>query len=207
MKQIDPGLQFFGDAVEARMRLDDLTLFLDEVDTFLSTAAESLNGVTTREDESLFYQFAEPLPEILFSSFVISVVSFVERQAQGYARVLHLAANTPITMSDLSGAWYERFRKFAERLAKLDLGLSNADWSNLKCMVEVRNCLAHSGGDLSNFQRRSIVEQFLSRHRLDVPVDDYIQANRSLAEMCLQICRAFIDAIYRAAIERYPSKA
>lgn len=179
------GIQFFGELVESGMRLEDLARFLDEVDLFLSSAADSLAGKTDEFGMEMSYPFAEPLPEILFSSFVVSVVSFMERQAQGFSKTLAKAADTPLVMSDLAGSWYERFHKFVNRLALLDVHLDESDWNDIRGLVEVRNCLAHAGGELTNFGKRKAIEQLLAKHNIPLAEVDYIQADRQLAELSL----------------------
>ena len=204
MNQIDPELQFFGSSVEADMKLEDLAQFLGVVDGFLRESANRLSGETDGMGLDLSYAFAEPLPEILYASFITSVVSFLEREAQGFAHVLRRATDAPLGMAELSGAWYDRFRKFCEKLAGLDLGLTEIDWANLRGIVEVRNCLVHSGGQLSNFRGRANVEQFLARQGLPSPEEELLRADLQLSEVTLALTKACIDSMYRAALGKFP---
>ena len=74
----------------------------------------------------------------------------------------------------------------------------------MKGVVEVRNCLVHSGGWLPDFQGRSAVEAFTRRHELVLSDADYLRADLRLAQVVLDCTKAFIEQLYRVALERYP---
>jgi len=204
MTGIDPGLNFFGHSVDAGMTLGDLEQFLKVVDGFLRQTAKRLAGKRDEFGMDRSDAFVESFPEILYASVITAVVSFLERESRAFTDALREACSSPLGARDLSGAWLERFRKYCERIALLPVGLTDAEWEDLKGVVEVRNCLVHSGGYLPDFQGRLAVEAFVRRHKIALSDGDYLRADLRLAQVVLERIKAFIEQIYRVALERYP---
>jgi hypothetical protein len=204
MSGIDPGLNFFGSLVDADMTLGDLERFLAVVDEFLQKSAKRLADKYDRFGIDCSDVFAETFPEILYAAVVTAVVSFVERESRVFTDALRDACSSPLGGRDLSGSWLERFRKYCEKIALLPVGLTDAEWEDIKGVVEVRNCLVHSGGRLPDFQGRSAVEAFARRHKLVLSDGDYLRADLRLAQVVLERVKAFIEQIYRVALEKYP---
>jgi hypothetical protein len=48
------------------------------------------------------------------------------------------------------------------------------------------------------------VEAFVRRHKLVLSDGDYLRADLPLARIVLERIKAFIEQIYRVALERYP---
>lgn len=204
MPQIDPGLNFFGNLVGTDMALENLERFLTVVDEFLRKTASRLAGKYDRFGMDRSDAFADAFPEILYASVITAVVSFLELESRAFTDALQEACSSPLSARDLSGAWLERFRKYCEKIALLPLGLTDVEWEDVKGVVEVRNCLVHSGGWLQDFQGRSAVEAFARRHKLVLSDADYLRADLRLAQVVLERIKAFIEQIYKAALERYP---
>jgi hypothetical protein len=204
MPGIDPGLNFFGNRVVADMTLEDLEQFLTVVDEFLRKTARRLAGKYDRFGIDRSDAFADAFPEVLYASVITAVVSFLERESRAFTDALREACSSPLAARDLSGAWLERFRKYCEKIALLPVGLTDAEWEDMKGVVEVRNCLVHSGGWLPDFQGRSAVEAFARRHKLLLSDGDYLRADLRLAQVVLERIKAFLEQIYRVALERYP---
>ncbi len=186
------------------MTLENLEQFLTVVDEFLRKTARRLAGKYDRFGMDRSDSFADAFPEILYASVITAVVSFLERESRAFTDALREACSSPLGARDLSGAWLERFRKYCEKIALLPVGLTDAEWEDMKGVVEVRNCLVHSGGWLPDFQGRSAVEAFARRHKLLLSDGDYLRADLRLAQVVLERIKAFIEQIYRVALERYP---
>src|SRR5213594_4427810 len=141
MTGIDPGLNFFGHSVDADMTLEDLEQFLTVVDEFLRKTAKRFAGKRDEFGLDRSDSFAETFPEILYASVITAAVSFLEREVRAFTDALREACSSPLGARDLSGAWLERFRKYCEKIALLPVGLTDAEWEDVKGVVEVRNCL------------------------------------------------------------------
>ena len=205
MTRIDPGLNFFGHSVTAHMMLEDLEQFLSVVDEFLCKTAKRLAGDRDQLGIDRSDAFAETFPEILYASVITAVVSFLERESRTFTDALQEACSSLLSARDLSGTWLERFRKYCEKIALLPVCLTNPEWEDLKGLVEVRNCLVHSGGWLLDFQGCSTVEAFAQRHKIALSQGTYLRANLRLAQVVLERIKAFIEQIYRVALNRYPA--
>jgi len=204
MPRLDPGLNFFGHLVDAGMVVDDLEAFLKTVDGFLGKSARRLAGKYDHFGIDRSSPFTDSFPEIPYASVITAVVAFLERECRTFTEVLREACASPIAARELSGTWLERFRKYSEKIALLPLRLTNGEWEDMRGVVEVRNCLVHAGGWLPDFQGRPTVEAFARRHGLVAIDGDYLHANLPLATMVLEKSRAFIEHIFRAALDRYP---
>lgn len=204
MTGIDPGLIFFGHSVDADMTLEDLERFLRVVDEFLQKTAKRLAGKRDHVGIDRSETFAETFPEILYASVITAVVSFFERESRAFIEALREACSSPLGFRDLSGAWLERFHKYCEKIAFLPAGLTDAEWEDLKSVVEVRNCLVHNGGWLPDFQGRAAIEAFARRHKIALSDGDYLRADLHLAQVVMERIKAFIEQIYRVALDKYP---
>lgn len=203
-QKIDPGLNFFGHSVDAGMKMDDLKQFLTVVDDFLIEMEKRFEGQQHSIGIDRSYMFSEPFPSILYSSVITSSVSFLEREVCGYSKALKDASEASLSVRDLSGSWLERFRKYCEKVVGIELRLEDNLWQDTKGVVEIRNCLVHAGGYLPSFQKRGAIETFCKRYSLSSLTGDFIEPDRHLTELALNILKQFIDRIYDAALARYP---
>jgi len=203
---IDPGLNFFGNLVDADMILGDLEQFLEVVDQFLRKTAKRLAGKYDRYGLERSEVFAETFPEILYASVITAVVSFLERESRAFTQALQLACASPLGARALAGTWLERFRTYCEKIALLPLGLADWEWEDLRGVVEVRNCLVHSGGWLPDFHGRLAVEAFARRHTIALADGNFLIADLRLSQAVLERTKAFLEHIYRVALDRYPKR-
>ena len=140
---IDPGLNFFGHSVDAETRIDDLKEFLSVAEGFISESMATQRHSLCDEDE---YLFAGSFQTILCSSVIISCIIFLEQEVRSFANVLKMAAGLELALRDLSGSWLERFFKYCEKVANLDLRVSPELRNDIQGILEIRNCLVHADG-------------------------------------------------------------
>ena len=174
-------MNFFGNLVDADMTLENLERFLTVVDEFLRKTARHLAGKYDRFGMDRSDAFAEDFTEVLYASVITAIVTFLERGSRIFTDALRDACSSPLGARDLSGTWLDRFRKYCESIALLPLGLTDAEWEDMKGVVEVRNCLVHSGGWLPDFQGCSAVEAFARRHKVVLSNADYLRADLRIA--------------------------
>lgn len=93
-----PGLNFFGNLVDADMTLGDLERFLTVGDEFLQKSAKRLAGKYDRFGLDRSDAFTETFPEILYAAVVTAVVSFVVRKslAQDAGRKTHRRTDSEV---------------------------------------------------------------------------------------------------------------
>jgi hypothetical protein len=212
--RISPNVDFFGHAVDASMTLDLLREFATRVEAMLvdgasrpAAARQSLPDSVAAIAGDHEYLYAEVFPALLHESFVISAVVFLERECREYVDTLARALASPLTMRDLNGSVLERFRTFCSKVASLDLGISQELWQSVDGLVALRNCLIHAGGFVEGSRDRKPVEQFIRTHRTPELSDGRITCALRTSELVIRILTEFLEAIYSAALRRFPREA
>lgn len=104
--------------------------------------------------------FAEALPPISHSPVVISMCTLLEQEIRGCAAALLSALGSELKFGEFSGGVLERFRLVAVKIAGLQLEEWLESWQDNIGIFEIRNCLVHSDGDLSNFQKPQVIRAF-----------------------------------------------
>lgn len=198
---------FFGNALDASSRLNDLQEFRDYLDGFLKREEVYFREEAHPDLELEFLPlFSATFPSILHSSLVVSSVMLIELELRAFAEALREHLVLPLSMSDLQGSLLERFRKYVGALAGLDLQFQGDQWADVVGIFEIRNCLVHNYGSLDRFSRRSVVEDFIRRHDLPTVQNDIIKVDDSTSAKVLQVASGFFDTIYEAALLRFPGQ-
>jgi hypothetical protein len=203
--KIDPNLLFFGNLVDGSSRLGDLEHFREHVDAFLHREKTYFEEEAHPDLELEFLPlFAETFPPILHSSIIISVAMLLEQEMRGYSAALIDALGLKLRFNDLSGSILERLRTIITKVAGLNLDQLDVRWDDTVALFEIRNCLVHAGGDLSDFQRASTVRAFAARHGMPECADDMMQIDSATSKLVLEIASDFLDGIYSIALTQFP---
>lgn len=198
---------FFGNALDASTRLNDLEQFREYLDGFLKREEVYFREEAHPDLELGFLPlFSATFPPILHSSLVVSSVMLIELELQAFAEALREHLALPLPMSDLQGSLLQRFRKYAGPLAGLDFQFRSDQWADVVGIIEIRNCLVHNYGSLDRFSRRSMVKDFIRRHGVPMVQNGIIKVDNSTSGKVLQVASAFFDTIYGAALRRFPGQ-
>jgi len=198
---------FFGNALDASSRLNDLEQFRDYLDGFLKREKVYFREEAHPDLEHEFLPlFSATFPPILHSSLVVSSVMLIELELRAFAEALRQHLGLPLSMSELQGSLLERFREYAGALAGLDLQFGGDQWADVVGIFEIRNCLVHNYGSFDRFSRRSVIEDFIRRHSVPTVQDDIIKVDDSTSAKVLQVASGFFDTIYEAALCRFPGR-
>jgi len=208
-----PHNYFFGSLVDADMELEYLGDFAETTVKFLRRAARESQTKRSELNDALkaIAGEAEYLYGALYASdvhqaVIIGCVIFLERQIRWFARGLNVGLGLGLGLGDLSGSLLERFRKYCEKVARLDLGLDDLEWQNMRGVVEIRNCLVHCSGKLDEFSKRSEVIAFAKRHGTPRIKDSWVRVEEETVKVVLKVLRAFVESIYKSALERFPKE-
>lgn len=208
--KINPHILFFGNSVDKSIQIDLLKEYMLHMDDSLSKSVQSCEG--KHEDLSLSLKciaddksdlLSNHFPELLHGGFVISAVIFLENELTTFCKDLKRVENLGLTHKDLSGSFIERFKKYCEHIAKVDLSLSNEAWEDIKGVLDIRNCLVHNLGSIVNFGKANTIKAFSERHGLPKIVDDSIVIDKEVSIRILDIIDNFIEAFYQGALARY----
>ena len=208
MSTTDPNDIFFSNSLDASEKLLGLEQFQEYVGYFLSNEARHLEE-EAHPDLALGFLplFADTLPPILHSSVLISTTTLLEQEMRGYAATLLEVISSELKFSELTGGVLERFRVVTSKIAGFKLDEIQTPWPDVVGLFEIRNCLVHSGGDLSNFQKASTIRTFSQRHGTPDCTNNLLHLNVRTSEIALQIASTFLTDIYMLALDRYPSSA
>lgn len=208
-----PHNYFFGSLVDADMELEYLQDFAESTVKVLHHAARESETKRRELNDALkaIGGDAEYLYGVLYASdvhqaFIIACVIFLERNIRSFALGLNVALQLGLGLGDLSGSLLERFRKYCEKVARLDLVLNDPDWQDIKGVVAIRNCLVHCSGNLDDFSRKSELMAFAKRHGTPRIEDNWVRVEKETVNVVLKVLREFIESAYKSALERFPKE-
>lgn len=209
----EPHTYFFGSLVDADMELEYLQDFADSTVKLLRSAARDsdikkreLNHALAAIGGDVEYLYGVLYASDVSQALVIASIIFLERQIRSFSRGLKIGLDLGLGLGDLSGSLLERFQKYCEKVAKLDLTLDDFEWQNIKGIVEIRNCLVHCSGNLNEFSRKSVVMEFAKRHGTPSIEDSWIRIKEETVNVVLKVMREFVESIYKSALERFPKE-
>lgn len=205
---IDPHTSFFGHLVFAQMSLEEINDYVMIVDNFIKKAdkriLEGKGGWLLNDDE--FYQYIEPFPVLLHSSLVITVGIWLEGELKTFCHLLKRHLGLWLDLSDLKGSTIDRFRKYCEKFARIDIDVEPRQWEDIRGVWEIRNCLVHNDGFLDNFNKSAIIKIFSRRHKMPKVLKDRIEPSSESSILIVKIVSSFIERVYRSALKRFPDR-
>lgn len=206
MTSIDPNLLFFGNSVDASSRLSDLEQFREYLDGYLRTESEFMHGLHSDLDIDMVPLFAETFPPILHSAVITSTVALVELEIRGYCDALRSSLGLTLKMGDLSGSLLERFWRYCAKVVGLQLDPTRLRWPDVGGLFELRNCLVHAGGALTDFQGAAAVRTFARNHGTPEIQGDTVTIDSRTSIATLAIAADFLDGIFDLALARFPGQ-
>lgn len=204
LARTDPNLLFFGNSVDASLRIEDLQKFKDYLESYLDGEAQYASELHSDLEIDVVPMFAETFPSILHASLLTSVIALAEAELRGYCGALGEALDLPLRLSDLSGNLLERAWAYMTKVARLDLKAEDLRWPDLIALFETRNCVVHAGASLEGFQKAQIIRD-LSRRRGTPECDDNsLRVNAATSELALEVVSSLLDELFNAALRRFP---
>lgn len=204
MKEIDNNTLFFGNFIDADLKLVDLHDYLKDINKFIKRKKrykEKKLKDSILKDIALG-MFAESFSSILFNSVLISTWVFMESEFKGYANAMQRARDIELSYSDLKGSSIDRFRNYTRKVLKLDLRLRNENWEDLKAINEIRNSLVHGA-----VQNKQLIDKFIKRNKLQGLLQDGdIALDENNLILIIMVCKLFVERIYAVALETFPGQ-
>lgn len=206
MTKIDNNTLFFGNYVDADLKLIDLHDYLRDINKFINRK-KRYKGKKYKEGilkDIAIEMFTESFTSILFKSVLISTWVFIEGEFKGYCNAMRDALDIDLSYSDLKGSAIDRFRNYSLKVLKLGLRLKDENWEDLKAINEIRNSLVH--GIFEN-KHKQLIYNFIKRNRLTGLLrDDDIVLDQNNIIIMIMLCRQFIERIYCVALETFPGE-
>jgi hypothetical protein len=204
MTKIDNNTLFFGNYIDADLKLIDLQDYLKDINKFIKRKKrykEKKFKDSILKDIALS-MFSESFSSILFESVLISAWVFMESEFKGYANAMQRAMGIDLSYSDLRGSPVDRFKKYTAMVLKLDLGLSEENWEDLKAIYELRCTLVHGV-----IEKRNLIAKFIKRNKLPSLLhDETITLDESNLIIITMVCRLFVERIYAVALDTFPGQ-
>lgn len=204
MITIDNNKLFFGNYINTDLKLIDLHDYLKDISKFINRKKRYKEK---KFKDSIFKDialgmFSESFSSILFNSVLISTWVFMESEFKGYANAMQRAKLVDLSYSDLKGSAIDRFRKYTEKVLKLDLRLKDENWEDLKAISEIRNSLAHGA-----VQNKQIIKKFIKRNNLPGLLHGgEITLDENNLIIIIKVCRLFVERVYSVALETFPGQ-
>ena len=204
MAPIDNNILFFGNYVDADIKLIDLQDYLKDINKFINRKKrykEEKYKESILEDTAIS-MFAESFTTILFESVIISTWIFMEAEFKGYCNAMKDAKGIDLSYSDLKGSAIDRFRNYTVKVLKLDLRLENENWEDLRAINQIRNTLVHGA-----IENKRLINIFTKRNNLSGLLrDNNIMLDPNNLTVIIRLCRRFIKRIYCVALETFPGQ-
>lgn len=90
--------------------------------------------------------FVNYYPSLKRSSSFLTIHGFVENELQGLCRDLQSHRQLRIAPNDLRGQGIEGATDYLEKVIQIDVCRKSPEWSSLKNLAKLRNCLIHAAG-------------------------------------------------------------
>ncbi len=206
MNRLDPNVLFFGNSVDASLRLNDLEQFREYMDILLARESDFFREAHTDLEIEFLPLFAETFPPILHSSVIISTAILLEQEMRGYSVALLDAMECKLKFNDLSGSILDRFVTVATKIVNLELELNNVTWQDIVGVFEIRNCLVHAGAQLVDFPKASTIRAFAARHGTPGCSGDALEIDSSTSKIVLEVASVFLKDVYDSALALFPKE-
>jgi ERCC4-related helicase len=152
-------------------RLEHLYLKeIEELQTAISIRPETNEDTETYEEDSLT-EIEFVLLRMHRVSTVMAVFAFFESSLFSICTSLQLRQQNQLTLSDISGAGINKFRKYLQKVCGINFNRLENEWSFLTDLAAIRNCLAHCDGDLRRYKNRPQVEA-IAKRSLEISIEE-----------------------------------
>jgi len=162
----------------------------------LDAKAKDLAEEARSEFWSHYYpvHWDEIFRETLRSSFLISLISFVEVTLMQLCRDVDVIAKAPLSANDIKGTVLERSQVFLRTFGGFTAP-SDDQWTTLSRIYDVRNVLIHNGGALYASRHESRVMQFANSVPGLVETHGRLEVKPAFASFTLDLIDQFVASL------------
>lgn len=191
--------------LDASSRLLDLEQYLEHTQAYLRREQTYFRDEAHPDLKIEFLPlYRDTFPQILNASVIVSVAMLLEQEIRELAASLITALGLEIKFNDLAGSVLERFRILAVKVVGLTLEDARFQWADLVGLFELRNCIIHCQGMLSDFQRSAVVSTFASKHEPSLLIDGQAVPTDKTSEIAVRIASRFLLVAYASALQHCP---
>lgn len=147
-------------------------IFKEELDCLADECELESERTKDHEDDSqLDYRLSDSLREIEYIylrmhrySAILAAYSFLESSMNILCADFEKKMDISISVSDMSEKGLNRFKLYLKRYASVDFAEINPQWSNLKTLSKLRNCIMHADGNVEKMQGSSKLIVLINAH-------------------------------------------
>jgi hypothetical protein len=206
MNKLDPHTLFFGNYVDSDTEFDILEEYLNEINVFLRNPPKVKRNESLKDSIKCFVDqhaelYEEIFPNIIFQSYIISIVMLLEQIMKSYCSCLQESLNIKLSLRDLSGSLTDRFYKYCTKLGNMSFSSYIETWSDIKSIYEIRNCIVHSNGNIKDFHNSKTIQIFSDKYDLlKVSDHNFLIIDYHVSFKILSVCKEFTEHIYNSAL-------
>lgn len=209
--QANPYYYFFGNLVDTDTEFDFLNKFRKDILGFLKRASKSIKRKEFSNDDAVgaiaedrIDLYKHLYTQLVCESFIISCVIFLEQEIKIFSEGLMFTLSLNLNMSDLRGSLLERFKKYCQNMANLNLDFSSKKWQDITAIMEIRNCLVHNSGLIDDFTKINVIKTFAKRYGTPCICEGRLHLSDDTLLITLKILRNFNEKIHDAALRKFP---
>lgn len=139
---------------------------------------------------------------MLHATIWVMMAFFFEKEMRNLCGLMENIFKTNVSLSDLSGNWVERYRKYILKVIGLPIVPSDTMWQDLMGFYEIRNCIVHNLGELEGYPKRKVIEQFCLRNKAPKIINGTLIFNDDSSINCQGIIGSFIGCMEDAIFEK-----
>jgi hypothetical protein len=205
-------MRFWANAIFYFSLFDGLQSYVNNISLFLDSNAAHLkeNEPVDFEDENsegeyaiAMEQYEDLFPVLLGSSFIIVLVSTLERELSTYAETVGRVSNIEIKLADLRGGFHEQFKTYLSKVAKLSFDFNSIEWNDIKGLIEVRNAIVHDAGVVEDSARGRTIKTFNQRYPTLNIKGSSLHPTIPFCNQMIQLVHSFLVNLTNAAYEHY----
>jgi len=136
-------------------------------------------------------------------STIVYIYSFLESSMVNFCNHLSSKYSYPVCLADIRGEGITRAKIYLEKLADVDFEKMNGEWSDLKNLNVVRNCIVHCNGNVALDKNTKKITQIVNNSsNLSLQMGQYIQIEREYIDRAIKQMEIFLDKLYKQVYER-----
>ena len=205
-------MHFWANSIFYLSLFERLQSYLNNISLFLDSKAAHLkeNEPSEFEDENsegeyaiAMEQYDELFPVLLGNSFIIILVSTLERELSTYTETVGRASHIDIKSSDLKGSFHEQFKTYLSKVARLSFDFDAKEWSDIKGLIEVRNAIVHNAGVIDDSPRGRTINTFNREYPTLNIKGNIVYPTIPFCNHMVQLVHRFLIKLTNAAYDHY----
>lgn len=206
---------FFGNAVEIDVKLDELIFMLNDLNELVNGKRESLenqlldniNDATREKIEATLYYYQNQPTFFLIEAIFLSLIILLENEIDTYCKDFRNYKKLSIGYNDFKGDLLDKFKIFSSKILHSDFDFQGTDWQNIVGLYEIRNSLVHNRGLVSDFGKRKTIESFVSRNKsFEIDDNDRVCISHKGCLDSIRIVEIFFNKLADFALRVFPDK-